>query len=304
MRLRLVVALTLCGVGPSHAGELTLLSSFHWTRQEAYFGGISGIDLSPDGGSFIAIGDNGLIVQGEIKRRDDVILGLNQSWIDGLRKPDGRRVGGEGPVIVSSDAEGLALLPDGGFVVSFERMHRVWRYADWTSPAEALPGAPHFDALDLNGGLEALAVSPQGVIFAIPEKSGDLQEDFPIFRLTDGAWQIPFRLPRIGLFLPVGADFDPQGRLYVLERSFLGIFGFSSRVRRLTLSQDAILHDEVLLVTVPGTHDNLEGLAVWTAPGGETRVTMVSDDNNKWYQRTEIVEYALREGLDPVAEAR
>jgi hypothetical protein len=48
----------------------------------------------------------------------------------------------------------------------------------------------------------------------------------------------------------------------------------------------------VLVDTPAGTHDNLEGLSVWRGPRGLV-ATMISDDNFRFFQTTEIVEYAL-----------
>ena len=127
----------------------------------------------------------------------------------------------------------------------------------------------------------------------MPERSGDLNRPFDIFRYSDGRWDRLYKLSRSDGFLPVGADFGPDGRLYVLERSFHGISGFANRVRSFELGS-ATLHDEkVLLKTLPGTHDNLEGLAVWTTDAGNLRATMISDNNFNIFQRTEFVEYRL-----------
>ena len=49
---------------------------------------------------------------------------------------------------------------------------------------------------------------------------------------------------------------------------------------------------EVLLTTVTGTHDNLEGLTVWKDAAG-LRATMISDDNFRFFQQTQIVDYRL-----------
>ena len=50
--------------------------------------------------------------------------------------------------------------------------------------------------------------------------------------------------------------------------------------------------EETLLETSLFTHDNLEGLSVWR-DGGTLVMTMISDDNFRGVQRTEIVEYLL-----------
>jgi hypothetical protein len=49
---------------------------------------------------------------------------------------------------------------------------------------------------------------------------------------------------------------------------------------------------ETLFTTATGTHDNLEGLDVWSDSDG-LRATMIADDNFRFFQRTEIVDYRL-----------
>ena len=120
-----------------------------------------------------------------------------------------------------------------------------------------------------------------------------MQSPFPMFRYQNGSnWEVPYHISRHPGLLPVGADFDPMGRLYVLERGFSG-FGFFSQVRRFVFGSEAVLEGDILLLTKTRLHDNLEGLAVWTAPDGGLRLTMVSDDNFNRFQKTEIVEYAV-----------
>jgi hypothetical protein len=79
---------------------------------------------------------------------------------------------------------------------------------------------------------------------------------------------VPFTIERRGEFLPVGADFGPDGLFYLLERRFLGIFGLQSRVRRFAIDGDTIGAEETLLETRPWTHDNLEGISVWRDADG------------------------------------
>ena len=49
----------------------------------------------------------------------------------------------------------------------------------------------------------------------------------------------------------------------------------------------------ILLETRGGRHGNLEGLAVWQDSHGALRLTMISDDNFQFFQRTEWVDYKL-----------
>lgn len=88
-------------------------------------------------------------------------------------------------------------------------------------------------------------------------------------------------------------DFGPDGRLYLLERALRGLF-FATRVRRFEIAEGArVVSEETLLETAAGTHDNLEGISVWRDGAGDIRITMISDDNFRFLQRTEIVEYRL-----------
>ena len=112
-------------------------------------------------------------------------------------------------------------------------------------------------------------------------------------RLWNGSdWRALPSLPRSGRWKPVGADWGPDGALWVLERRFGGI-AFASRVRRFALSPDGLSEGAVMLETGAGRHGNLEGLAVWRAPSGGVRLTMVSDDNFFAFQRSQIVEYEV-----------
>lgn len=274
--------------GGNDTPRVQYLGSFTWRMDDAAFGGFSGLEVSDDGGAFLALGDRSVIVSGRFERSGDRIAGV-------LPGPLRDLPGTKGQVLPEShfDAEGLALRPDGRVFVSFEGRHRVWSYPTLDA-AQALPDSPYFRGFQPNAGLEALAIDEFGWLYAMPERSGRLTNPFPVYRLRKGQWEIPFRLPRHGGFLPVGADFGPDGRLYVLEREFTGL-GFRSRVRRLTIGPVRIDQDDTLLETPTGRHDNLEGLAVWRDSADRIRLTMISDDNFRFFQRTEFVEYAVKD---------
>ena len=56
---------------------------------------------------------------------------------------------------------------------------------------------------------------------------------------------------------------------------------------------DRVATEEELFASLPGVYDNLEGIAVWRDDAGGLHLTMISDDNFIFFQRTEIVEYDL-----------
>jgi hypothetical protein len=291
MPRRPVVALSLALLATAAAAEPKAEHLGSWTWETGVPGlyGFSAIELSEDGERFTVMGDGGQIVRGRIHRTEGVIDGLRQWEFTTLHGTTG------GPLDRPfRDSEGLAIAADGTAYVSFEWVHRVWSYPDLEGPARPLPLHRDFGGFPGNGGLEALAVDGSGWLYAVPERSGGLTEPFPVYRYREGAWDIPFTIERRGEFLPVGADFGPDGLFYLLERRFLGVFGLQSRVRRFAIENDVIGQEQTLIETLPWIHDNLEGIAVWRDADGFIRLTMISDDNARApFQRTEFVEYRV-----------
>ncbi|ARJ69580.1 esterase-like activity of phytase family protein [Paracoccus contaminans] len=267
------------------------LGIFVWHEGDADFGGFSGLELSEDGSRYWALSDRGTIRWGSVQRsRQGRISGLTTAGTARLQDSQGRKLqpGYKG------DAEGLAIDAQGRMFVSFEGLDRIARYDDPDRPAVPVPPAPFLRALQRNMGLEALAVTPSGDLLTIPEGWSQADSGFPVWRLRDGAWSNPFDLPREDGWAPVGADVGPDGRLYVLERDFSGLLGFTSRVRRYAMTDEALGPPETLIESVPRQYDNLEGIAVWR-DGQGIRVTLISDDNFLFVQQTQLVEFRVRE---------
>lgn len=294
MRSSLAVAvatiLFLSGAPSAMASGIYLaqyIGTYVWRPMAEWHGGYSGIEVHNEGREFLAITDRGRIVAGSLQRKNGAIVGVSDLKQQLLLDPKGQP-----PKPYSQDAEGLALGRDGKLHVSFEGQHRVWRYAVPGGKATALPRHKRFKRMQRNASLEALAIDQRGWLYTLPERSGAEHRPFPVFRYNGKRWSIPFKLARIDGFLPVGMDFDPNGKLYLLERMFNGI-GFRSRVRRFTVTPDGLRDQEVLLQTFIGEYDNLEGLSVWQDSDGDMRLTMIADDNFQLFQRTEIVEYKV-----------
>jgi hypothetical protein len=144
-----------------------------------------------------------------------------------------------------------------------------------------------------NAGVEALAIGPDGTLFALPEKAPDAGKPFPLYAYQNGDWRIAARIPQRGPFVPVGADLDPSGRLWLLERAATPL-GFRSRVRMFVLDP-ANAREYTLMTSFPARFDNLEGISVWQDAQGQLHVTMISDDNFFRIQRTQIVEFTVVE---------
>lgn len=287
--IKIALALTLMLVAETAAAQsLEFVSRTGWRMADARFGGFSSLEVSQDGKSFVSTGDKGVVAEGQFIRSNGQLQGVENvrlaPLLDAKGKP--RRSW-------RTDAEGLAISTSGQIFVSFEALHRVVAYSNLSSAARDLPQHRQFKGLQLNSGLEALAIDAQGRLYTFPERSGELDRPFPVYRYSNGRWERRGKIPRSGGFLCVGADFGPDGRLYVLERSFHGLRGFATRVRSFEVTNAGLTDEHELLRTLPGTHDNLEGIAVWQTETGALRVTMVSDNNFRVFQRTEFVEYRM-----------
>lgn len=294
MRFGLAVAIAATAIGlarpaaPADPPAARLLGSFVWQRDLPWFGGWSGLEISANGTGLTAISDrDGTLIFARIARENGRIGGIRILRAIRLRSSTGAPLSGR-----IADAEGLAIAPDGTLFVSFEGVHRVARYATPDAPARVLSRPRDFLALPRNGSFEALAIDPRGRLYTMPENRPNRRGEIPVYRWDGTRWSVPFTLQARDGFLPVGADFGPDGRFYLLERDF-GIWGFRSRLRRWDIRDDRPQDETTLLQSGFWTHDNLEGVAIWRDSGNTLRATMISDDNFLFFQRTEIVEYAL-----------
>jgi hypothetical protein len=288
-RLALIAGLFVAGCLCGRAAPLPpvpVLSRVQWHGDGAWFGGFSGLAVAPDGAGFVAVNDRGWITGGRFTR--DAAGRMTGVTAGPLRKMGGKAGRGLSPYL--SDAEDLARGPDGSLYVAFEGWVRVSRYAASEGPAVHLPRAPAFDDMDDNKALESLAIAPDGLVYALPE--WPLGGAYPLFRFDGAGWSAPFSLPESGTFLPVSADFGPDGRLYLLERDALIPVGFASRLRRFDWGPEGPSQGLVLAQTGFGVWDNVESVSVWRGPAGLV-ATLLSDDNFLPVQRTEFIEIAL-----------
>ena len=276
-----VLALAAC----SQTDGAALVATLDWDHPDERHGGLSGIEVGPDGREVTALTDRGVLVTARIARRDGVPVALETVRHHALTTPEGGGLRG-----YAADSEGIAVAGD--VVVGYEGYHRLWRHRRDGSGASRLPLLDALSDLPGNSGPEAVAATPEGAILAVAERP--VGDAFPVWR-WDGAWTEVALLPRRGPMKAVGADVGPDGRLYLLERRMTPL-GFRSRVRRFALDGSG---EETVLETPPGRHGNLEGIAVWRDGDQAIRLTMVSDDNFIPLMRGELVEYRL--GPAPLA---
>ena len=274
--------------GPASGGQLVQIGQYEWTFDHPDFGGLSGLWLPDGGAEILAVSDRGSYVKAKVKRENGIIDAIDTSEVRPLPLVDNRK-----PEDFLEDAEGLAVAPDGSIYVSYEGHHRVWKFDQdfenptWTHKWNA------FWRFQTNSGLEALAADRHGVIYAIPERSGDWTRPFPVQRYKDGVWDETLQIPRSKKFLVVGADFGPYGKFYLLERDFDVFSGFKSRVRRFSIGPDGFVDEETLLETKHSAMHNAEGISVWTGQDGKLMLTTISDDNFVGFLKTLVTEFEV-----------
>lgn len=272
-----------------YARETSVIAFHH---DADWFGGISGLEVINSGAQYLAVTDRGRLFGGQLLRSDGVLTGATvekdrsviAAEMSSFEFPHG-------------DAEGLAAGPDRRLHVSYEHAHRIQSFGTWDDEPSWTGYTDAWNALSKNGGLEALAIDDTGALFAIPERVASGAWAALVYRYTpQSGWEQPFTLPVDHGLFPVGADFGPDGRLYLLERGVYPI-GFYSRVRSMQIDADGVSDIRVELHTRFGQYGNLEGIAAWSDDQGMLRLTMVSDDNFWWFLPSQIVEYVIDPGL-------
>jgi hypothetical protein len=293
MRKRLTIALVALGAvlltvsgRAESVSQIQFQSRYVWNEEFDGFGGLSAIEVAANGRDFLALTDRMTLIEGTLLRSGGRITGVSVQRHKRLQRPKGVTL-----KHWKRDSEGLAQQADGAFYVSLERLNQVWRYPRAFGAPTVMSSHPDFHRFAQNAGIEALAIDRRNRVYAVPEEVPENHSQLPLYRLSAEGWQILNYIEANYGFSPVGADFGPDGFFYLLERRFSGI-GFRSRIRRFDLNAFDPA-GEVLLSTGIGTHDNLEGLSVWRDDAGLIRATMIADDNFKFFQTSEIVEYVI-----------
>ncbi len=262
------------------------------------FGGLSGIHLAPDL-TLTAISDLGWWWRAPLLLRDGQLAGIGEALHGPLRDSGGGilRRG------VQGDAESLTRLPDGDWLVGFERRHRILRYRDLAGPGLPVEALPGIENAPSNGGLEGLAMLADGRLLALAEQlpgHGGPESRAAWFGTPQGGritWRATDYLPAPGLE-PTDVAGLPDGGALVLERRFSILGGFTGRLARLSpaaLGSGAPLVAETWLDLPPDAPaENWEGVAV-LRHAGRVLVALISDDNQSPFQQTMLLLYALAE---------
>ncbi len=282
--------------GLKRISGLTFLSGFELRSTDIRFGGLSGLALSPDGGVLYAVSDRGYWVSAMIRHDPEGRLTAIGPWeIGSLLRPDGTPVGGRW-----TDAEGLTRDRDGSFIVSFEQVHRLWRYppppATFRSPPQSLPTPAELGEAPRNGGIEAVTVLSDGRLLVLTEQLKNSDGSLKGWLIEKDQFAPLSYVPSNG-FRPTDFTTLASGDVLVLESSFSWITGWAVRIQqlsRLTLRAGARLKgEEVARFDLPLLLDNFEGIAVREDPKAGTLLYLISDDNYNPLQRTLLLQFRL-----------
>ena len=276
-----------CVCGPATSAGLEQVGRVVWGGDVVF--GISGLEVSDDGRRFDAVSDAGWRLSGALIRRGELLESVELKQIEPILGNDGLPVSAR-RIRDWSDAEGLAVAPDGTSWISFERWARVQRFAPGTRVGTWIEDHPDFRGWRDNRQLEAVAVDDNGVVFTTPERP--TSDGFPLYALRDQSWHQEGHIPARGGYSIVGADFGADGTLWILERKHVLGLWFQNRISRLETSDPA----GVETVWTGGFDEfyNLEGIAVWQGSDG-LRILCVTDNNMLTKVPTELVEFRLLE---------
>ena len=280
------------------AGPLEFLGGLVLRSENKAFGGLSGIDI-PDGETAFMIGDSGTIVRAKLLLEAGRLVGLAEADIDSL-VPEGEtsKVLGDAEDIAFDSAD-----PQRGVIVRERQANAMLSFEMRDErPAAFTPqlvGAPN-RILRSNAGLESVAFAPPaspiaGEVIAIAEHPGSGQTDIPGWIAGVGS----FDIVRRDDFDVSSARFLANGDLLLLERRYVPAWDIALRMRRIlaaSIKAGGRLDGDIILDASANSQiDNMEGLAVHEDAAGRTILTLISDNNFNFLQRTILLQFALSE---------
>lgn len=281
-------------------GSLQFRGGLELSSTSKQFGGLSSIRVGANGANFLSVTDRGYWMRGRIMYEGTAPAGIADAEIAPMLYSDGKPIQGRGWY----DSEALA--EDGGIAyVALERVHRILKFdtgkRGLLARGTLVPVPPEMSKLPSNRGIECLMAAPKGsplpgALIAISERGLDEAKNIRGFIIGG---------PKPGLFsVKPSEEFDvvdcaitPSGDVLILERYFSWRRGVAMRIRSVALADilpGAVLEPkEVISADMGYQIDNMEGLSVHRAAGGEIVLTLVSDDNFSFIQRTLLLQFTL-----------
>jgi hypothetical protein len=272
--------------------SLQFVAGFELASPAPEWGGYSGMVLSDDGNNLVAVSDVGHWLQLElIHDAAGKLTGVGAARTEPLLDEAGQPVSGK----EWSDAEAVAAVSGGSYIVAFERNHRLWRYAPADGipggVAEAIPAPSDISALPENSGVEALLADDSGALTLVAE-GGAADGASRGWRQQGADWQ-PLQIERSDGFEPTDLADAGEGRLALLERHYTEKDGPAARVSLLlqAAGDGPVAAYTLAVLRLPLSVDNFEGIATRPAPGGGRYIYLMSDNNQNPQQRTLLLQF-------------
>ena len=276
--------------------------SLHWrggltlSSPDPAFGGLSGLLLGKGCEEMLAVSDSGTWLKGRLVYEGGRLSGFS----DGTMAPIRDSKGGIQQDKAWLDAESLSPGPNGTVAVGFERRVRFGLFdikaQGFDAPFQPLQHPKAIDAGPENGEVEALGHLSDGRFLAIAEKNFDASGNIRAWAWR-GRSAVSFTLKRHDAYKVTDVAVLEDGSVLTLERRFTTDSLPGMAVRRFAASAikaNAVIAPELLLEATAPLYviDNMEGIAACER-GGETRVTLMSDDNfNRGIQSTILLQFA------------
>jgi len=292
----------------SVVGRLRFLGGLWLRSDDARFGGLSDLRVSPDGSRLTAVTDCGSGFTARLSYDvEGRLVGLGDPRLVALTD-----AGGQPLTRDEIDAESLMVVGSDEVDVGFEGHGTIRAYApDFAGPARVLPTPEGLRECGGNGGLELIADAGEGRRLLVCETRRGASQTVPAWIGTGDGWQ-PREYPLTfdggwggEPFRPTGAARLSNGDMLVLERRFPPLAARLVRVTRETLDGTGLLQgSELARLEAPLSIDNFEGVEVLRDTRGRTVVYLLSDDNNCAKgagarglspQRTLLLQFALAE---------
>ncbi|MEM6846956.1 MAG: esterase-like activity of phytase family protein [Pseudomonadota bacterium] len=255
--------------------------------------GLSGIGM--DGNSVLLVSDFGHWVGGRLVLEHGRLTDFVDVWRAPMQLPDRTIADGK----LNGDAEAIAVRGE-DIIVTFERPGRALIFPK----AEGVL-APRDDTSKLLSNLR-LEFGPQHnkpeAAFTDAAGSIVIIDEDPTFR--DGARGVRLPSERFAVALEdpwrvTGADLGPGGDLFIVERRYEGGTDVGMRVRRIgTDTMARSVWDGPILIEGDFSDqiDNMEAIGV-TGDGDKIELTLVSDNNANFLQRTIILRFVVSDPL-------
>jgi hypothetical protein len=260
------------------------------------FGGWSDLHVTDDGSTLMALSEEATWLTATMTYdAEGNLAGLIDGRIGPLLALNGKPIVGRS----WTSAEALAHLPDGSWIVGFERNHRLWRYAPLDGTPVPIDGPAEIGRQPLNAGIKAMTATGSGVI-ALSEnyslKPGTVVGWIGTAAGRGFTWQT-FHYTADARFRPTAMAALPDGSFAVLERSIEAQRGARSRVMLVPAADfkagASVTGTELAVLATPHPADNFEGISAGRGKRGETLLWLNSNDNFNPLQRNLLLMFEI-----------